>query len=103
MSLMKIIEEKKSAGVNLSPDKSYNCIGNDTFANCCNLKHIDLGRIGLIGERAFDGCAGLTSITIPNSVTSIENYAFDGCSGLTSITIPNSVTSIGVSAFAYCI
>ena len=33
------------------------------------------------------------------SVTSIENYAFEGCSGLTGITIPNSVTSIGKSAF----
>ena len=45
---------------------------------------------------------GLTSITIPNSVTSIGNYAFNYCSGLTSITIPNSVTSIGEGAFCGC-
>ena len=32
-----------------------------------------------IGHRAFAGCSGLTSITIPNSVESIENYAFLGC------------------------
>ena len=48
------------------------------------------------------GCSGLTSITIPNSVTSIGNSAFSYCSGLTSITIPNSVTSIGDYAFSYC-
>ena len=54
-----------------------------------------------IGARAFYDCTGLTSVTIPNSVTSIGESAFD-CSSLTSITIPNSVTSIGRSAFNYC-
>ena len=44
----------------------------------------------------------LTSLIIPESVTSIGGGAFAGCSGFTSITIPNSVTSIGESAFADC-
>jgi len=56
-----------------------------------------------IGESAFYGCSGLTSIEIPSSVTSIGSSAFDGCSGLTSIEIPNSVTSIGDFAFYNCI
>lgn len=51
---------------------------------------------------AFGGCTGLTSITIPNSVTSIGNSVFNGCTGLTSINIPNSVTSIGDFAFSNC-
>ena len=51
-----------------------------------------------IGNEAFWG-SGLTSVTIPNSVTSIGYYAFRECSGLTSIEIPNSVTSIGTMAF----
>ena len=55
-----------------------------------------------IGEGAFSGCSGLTSVTIPNSVTSISWYAFYECSGLTSVTIPNSVTSIGDWAFSHC-
>ena len=50
-----------------------------------------------IGNSAFFGNK-LTSVTIPNSVTSIEDYAFYG-NKLTSVTIPNSVTSIGVYAF----
>ena len=51
---------------------------------------------------AFKGCSGLTSVTIPNSVTSIGNYAFYNCSSLTSVTIPNSVTWIGSYAFWFC-
>ena len=53
-----------------------------------------------IDSYAFDGCSGLTNITIPDSVTSIGAYAFWGCNSLTSIIIPESVTSIGNYAFA---
>ena len=55
-----------------------------------------------IGNNAFRGCNGLTSVAIPNSVISIGNYAFYGCSNLTSVTIPISVTGIGSSAFYGC-
>ena len=55
-----------------------------------------------IGDYAFRGCSGLTSVTIGDSVKSIGSYAFYYCSGLTSITIPDSVTSIGQSAFEGC-
>ena len=57
-----------------------------------------------IGKDAFSGCSGLTSVTIPNSVTStsIGECAFYGCSGLTSVIIGNSVTSIGRNAFTKC-
>ena len=51
---------------------------------------------------AFYGCLMLTSVTIPDSVTSIEEDAFSGCTRLTSVTIPDSVTSIGEDAFYGC-
>ena len=55
-----------------------------------------------IGNFAFSGCISLTSITIPDGVTSIGEYAFAGCISLTSITIPDGVTSIGEYAFTAC-
>lgn len=54
-----------------------------------------------IGSWAFAFCDELTSVTIPNSVTSIDMDAFLECS-LTSITIPNSVTDIRFEAFRNC-
>ena len=73
------------------------------FCNCKGLTSITIpDSVTSIGSSAFSGCTGLTSITIPDSVTSIGSSAFSGCTGLTSITIPDSVTSIGSSAFSGC-
>lgn len=58
--------------------------------------------LNTIYSEAFEGCAKLRSITIPEGVTSIGSYAFDGCSALTTITIPGAVKSIGDGAFAHC-
>jgi len=58
--------------------------------------------VASIGKWAFSGYTSLTNITIPDSVTRIEEGAFVNCTNLTSIIIPNSVTSIGRSAFNYC-
>jgi hypothetical protein len=54
-----------------------------------------------IGWGAFRECTSLTSVTIPASVTSIDDWAFEDCTSLTSITIPASVTEIGEGAFAF--
>jgi BspA type Leucine rich repeat region (6 copies)/Chitobiase/beta-hexosaminidase C-terminal domain/Bacterial Ig domain len=75
-----------------------------------------------IAAHAFDGCSGLTGVSIPSSVTSIgdasfartaltsvtiplgvtliDSYAFQQCSGLASVTFPSGITTIGTAAFA---
>ena len=55
-----------------------------------------------IGWGAFYKCDSLTSVTIGNGVTSIGGYAFYSCDSLTSVIIPDSVTSIGDYAFWGC-
>ena len=55
-----------------------------------------------IESNAFKYCKGLTSITIPESITKIGYAAFLYCEGLITITIPNSVTTIEGMAFAAC-
>ena len=78
-------------------------IGEGAFVGCCGLTSVTMPtNLTSIGDSAFEYCSGLTHITIPNGITSIGDYVFCGCSGLTSFSIPNSVTSIGCSAFEEC-
>lgn len=58
--------------------------------------------VKIIGQSAFEGCIGLTSVIIPNGVETIENSAFHSCSSLVFVTIPNSVMKIQQAAFKSC-
>ena len=78
-------------------------IGDSAFSGYSGLTSIEIPvSVTSIGDRAFLDCGGLTSITIPAGVTSIGYWTFGGCSGLTSIIMPTSVTSIEGCAFIGC-
>ena len=69
--------------------------------------HISVGvseyRVTEIMSGAFLNCISLSSLTLPDTLTNIENNAFDGCSGLTgTLVIPDNVTYIKDSAFRNC-
>ena len=113
------------------PD-SVTTIGDYAFYDCRSLISMTIpDSVTTIGDSAFEGCssltefrgkyasedgrcliidgtlksfapAGLTTYSIPDSVTTIGDYAFAGCRCLTSITIPDSLTTIGGRAFYDC-
>jgi len=73
---------------------------NTLFCGCYNTMIPD--DVTSIGDGAFYGHGGLTSITIPSSVMSIGWSAFAGCSSLSSLEIPKNVARIGDDAFTAC-
>ena len=78
-------------------------LGASCFKGCIGLTSITIpSSVTSLGESCFKDCIGLTSITIPSSVTSLGKSCFSNCRGLTSITIPSSVTSLGKSCFSGC-
>ena len=78
-------------------------IGAWAFDNAVHLTSITIPEsVTYIEESAFYNCSSLTSLTIPNKVHSIYDNAFQGCSKLTSIVIPKSVTYIGNGIFQNC-
>ncbi len=82
---------------------SGNAIESDAFSDCSSLTSIVIpNSVTSIGEYAFWDCSNLASVNIPDKVTSIGDNAFSGCSTFTSIVIPDGVTSIGSSAFLGC-
>ena len=95
------------------------------YTSATSLTFSENGNLTTIGERAFDNCKSLTSVTLPNTVTSVSTGAFRDCSAMThfsfstamtavpddmfyqdyslsSVTIPSGITSIGDGAFQQC-
>ena len=98
-----LIEAKDSISGEYIIKAGTKVIADNAFRDRYNLTSITIpDSVTTIGSSAFSGCGSLTSIIIPDSVTSIGDGAFHGCTGLANITIPDSVTTIGDWAFAEC-
>ena len=78
-------------------------IGYEAFYNATGLTSIKIpNSVTSIGRGAFSYCTNLTSVNIPDAVTAIGSSTFYNCANLKSLDIPDGVTSIGSSAFSGC-
>ena len=92
----------KDAEVTIPENWGITTIGVKAFYKNGSITSVVIPKgVTVIGNSAFDYCGNLTSITIPESVTSIGSYAFQS-TGLKSVSLPNSITSIDVGLFANC-
>ena len=91
-----------SSLVHIDIANSITSIPSNTFNGCTSLSNIKLPEeLKIIRNEAFQG-SGLTEITIPDKVTSIESYAFKNCTSLIEANVPDSVTSMGSYVFDGC-
>jgi hypothetical protein len=81
------------------PASSLEHIGESAFGYCTGITSLDLGGVSTIGDYAFAGNTGLTSVTFPESVTDIGDNSFVGTTGVTAVTMGSSVVSVGINAF----
>ena len=83
--------------------ESVTVIGNGAFSGCSGLTSVKIPlSVSEIGYSAFRGCSGLISVKIPESVTKIGDYAFVDCSGLSLLWIGNAIDRIGKYSFDKC-
>ncbi|MBO5288687.1 MAG: leucine-rich repeat protein [Spirochaetales bacterium] len=94
---------KAKINLDLSGTTGLTEIDDEAFYNCFRLTSITIpNSVTTIGTYAFSSCSSLTSIEIPDNVIEIKENAFISCTALNSVTIGNGVTSIGASAFYNC-
>ena len=78
-------------------------INDEVFSGNTNLTSVTLPEsLTTLGDRAFYTCKSLKTIKIPSGVTAIPDYCFNHCLSLESVTIPEGVTTIGDGAFFGC-
>ena len=78
-------------------------IGEYAFVNQAGISTVTLpDTVKIIGGSAFNGCKRLESINFSEGLAEIQKYSFSNCSSLKEITIPDSVTDIGIEAFSDC-
>ncbi len=87
----------------LTLSEGLQSIESAAFRGCNGLTSVTIpNSVTWLGDSAFSDCWSLTSVTIGSGITAIESSVFNNCAALTSVTIPASVTEIGDKALGWC-
>lgn len=98
-----VLEKYLEDGGNAIIPDGVTSIGDRAFELCRNLSSVTIPRsVITIGWCAFDGCKNLTRIEIPEGVTVVESRVFEGCTSLREVKIPQSVITLESDAFKDC-
>lgn len=74
----------------------------NSLENWCKIDFKDSGSQPMCFADLYINGNLLTDLTVPDSITSINNYTFSGCTSITSVTLPNCITKICDDAFSFC-
>jgi hypothetical protein len=79
-------------------------IGLNAFKGNTNVLSVTIpASVTNVEDFAFSQCSSLSSVALSSNLISLGAQAFYSCSGLTSVTIPGSVANIGSAAFGNCV
>ena len=94
---------QQSGVTSLSFPATLTTIGANVFNNCTNLAYVDMSetQVKTLPTYVFQKCSALKTVKLPPVLTSISNYAFDGA-GITSLSLPASLTTLGDYVFQKC-
>ena len=87
---------------NVTIPQGITSVGDYAFSDCDGLISATIEEGVPTGTNMFNGCDNLTTVKLPESLTTIADGSFANCSALNHVTIPDNVTKIGTSAFCVC-
>lgn len=83
-------------------EKDIKTISSSAFRNCKIKSVNNPSTLTAFGEYSFYGCTSLTTVNIPEGITTIPNRCFQNCSSLSPISLPSKLTTLGEYAFSGC-
>lgn len=85
------------------PEIVLQTIGDSAFEGCKGLSKLTLpSSLTALNSRAFRNCTQISSLTIPNANAAVGDYVFEGCESLTEVELPEGLTSTGKGEFKSC-